>query len=714
MKPSSTTRPRTRQTGYALLLMVVALMGVGGVVMSSFTQGAKQETEHQRYLHNQRVLNEAKQALLQYAYNYPVNNPLRGPGRLPCPDMNNDGSPDPSFNCISGTAMVGRFPWGDPQMNFYDARDASGARLWYAVSKNFANTISPAVDDVINSDTNGTIAIEDRSGALLYPATFPADVFGAGVAAVIFAPGAAIARGGVKQDRAADPNDPTNYLDLFGTIDNADFVNGTANGFVTGPIFNPVDGSLAVNDQMIVITAAEVITMAEKATLQAYRQAINDYLDSVACNGETPTGSGTTEVLCLANGGSWDPVYPWLYNYDGIEYDTSLGQTLGDAIDKLSRYFPAFSSFTDEKNNNLGIDPDGIFGRIPSIFANYFTETNSIPFDSKLEGALEIDYAGLTVGSTASGDQVFNDAVQVLEFSTSNVLTEVQFIDIADFGSEKNGRLAVTVPSLETFTAVFYFWDGRFGAETGRWTACPNGGDEISDCWRDGSGNPDPGGFNGNREQILRVELSIQFNPGDVFFDADYTVAPTITVTRAASGTGHAMIEGAFLVNNMDTANLPPITATYEIDPSYLEDTVIPPHTEIFNGSVSGNLAVADLLLGGTLKLGLRYFPVLPAWALDNGWHNAMRMAYAHEYEPGGTGPCIIDSSCLHLVDSATSPQDKVSLLVIAAQHNWQDSDSDGRLRDELETVFDNGNHNDNPSFYRHRGNDKILVIDEL
>ena len=85
MKPSSTTRPTTRQTGYALILMVIALMGIGGVVIGGFTQDVKRQTEHERYLHNQCILNDAKQALLQYAYNYPVINPERGPGRLPCP-----------------------------------------------------------------------------------------------------------------------------------------------------------------------------------------------------------------------------------------------------------------------------------------------------------------------------------------------------------------------------------------------------------------------------------------------------------------------------------------------------------------------------------------------------------------------------------------------------------------------------------------------------
>ena len=39
---------------------------------------------------------------------------------------------------------------------------------------------------------------------------------------------------------------------------------------------SPSVNSIVVNDQIIVITAAEVIEMAEKATLQAYRDSIND------------------------------------------------------------------------------------------------------------------------------------------------------------------------------------------------------------------------------------------------------------------------------------------------------------------------------------------------------------------------------------------------------------------------------------------------------
>ena len=151
-----TGRPQCLQRGYALLLMLLLLMGAGGAVLAGFTQQARQEAEAQRYAHNQRVLREAKQALLMYAYNYPEFN-NEGPGRLPCPDTDNDvnGLPgDGGPLTIAICTSVGRLPWGDPDLGFFDARDASGERLWYAVSDSFYNL---GGGPVINSDSTGSI-----------------------------------------------------------------------------------------------------------------------------------------------------------------------------------------------------------------------------------------------------------------------------------------------------------------------------------------------------------------------------------------------------------------------------------------------------------------------------------------------------------------------------------------------------------------------------
>ena len=166
MKPSLSIRPgirrRARQTGFALLLMVVALMGMGGVVLTGFTQQARQELEVQRYQHNQRVLQEAKQALLMFAYNYPQTNTNGiGPGRLPCPDVDNDGTVDGPGTCD----QVGRFPWADDRLGIQETLDASGERLWYAVSDAFDNI---AGGGVINYDTTGSITLVDQSGGIIY------------------------------------------------------------------------------------------------------------------------------------------------------------------------------------------------------------------------------------------------------------------------------------------------------------------------------------------------------------------------------------------------------------------------------------------------------------------------------------------------------------------------------------------------------------------
>jgi hypothetical protein len=42
------------------------------------------------------------------------------------------------------------------------------------------------------------------------------------------------------------------------------------------------------------------------------------------------------------------------------------------------------------------------------------------------------------------------------------------------------------------------------------------------------------------------------------------------------------------------------------------------------------------------------------------------------------------------------------------------DSFEDGKLNDELRDVFDEGNHNSNTTYYTRRGNDRVLVIEEL
>jgi hypothetical protein len=686
----------TTQTGYALILMVLTLMGIGGVLLTGFTQDVKRQSEHQRYLHNQRVLKEAKQALLQYAYNYPVT-AGNGPGRLPCPDTNNDGIPNASAFCINGAPMVGRFPWKEPEMNFYDARDASGARLWYAVSSTFANSGGGIV---INSDTVGQITIQDQSGAVMYDGT------ATGVAAVIIAPGLPIDRGGVAQDRPADVDDPVNYLDLFGAVDNADFVNNSANGFIMGPIDNLANGIILVNDQLIVVTTAEVIAMAEKAVLAAYRDTIEGYLDKVACTGESPEGTGTTEALCLANGGVWDPVYPWLYNYADV---TDLAA--------LSSYYPANTTFGTELADNLGN-----VGRIPSIFADYFTETASQPIETALSGSLGITFPVLGLTYTQLTKEFLipvPDVQPPAEFQFNDYptppfratkISDVSFVNLATAGE---GRLSANFAEAEPpITLDMYFWDDDEGPPTGVWTACVDDGDniaELSDCHR-GSG-----GAHINNMEILHVVVTLDFpvTPGVVNYDMNYSTPPTFLVVPATSGS-HARIMATFDRDDIINGTMPTISGgTYEYDPHYHPGFALGEQNDATFRA--GSVDTTDFSLD-ELTLSIRYYPELPGWAFGNGWHNSIMMAYADDYRPDGAGgPCTVGTNCLVIDKFTGARNNKVSLLVIAGEHDWADG-GDGSMSDDVGDVFDVENDDLDSTFDVRAadGNDKILVIDEI
>jgi hypothetical protein len=697
----------TAQAGYALLLTVLALMGIGGVVLAGFTQSARQELEVQRYQHNQRVLEQAKQALLMFAYNYPKTNVGEGPGKLLCPDFNNDGDVDATADCNN---KPGRFPWSDPRLNTERLVDASGETLWYAVSDAFYNL---GGGGVINYDTSGTITLVDQSGGIVYDGAV------AGIAAVIIAPGPTLKRdedanGTYEFTQLRDTTgvggqqrDPRNYLDTFNGFDNSVFTNGESDsnddGFIMGPVYDAANSTVVVNDQLIIITADEVIAMAEMATLEAYRTAILEYLDY--------TGG----------------VYPWLYNYDGVEYDTGVGETNDDAVAKLSTYYPADTDFVTIPNYH---DDNG---RIPSIFASYFTETDSLKIESKLVGSLEIDFTGLSVNSSGRGVLDFENGVLTIPIETNNVLTEVGFEDLATDGE---GRFTATMPAPQSFSKVLYFWDDDDNPRN-LYTVCPDDGDgvsELSDCWRYdegpgayGSGPLDPWTPNPNndgKEHILRVVIQITLG-GTVIVDANYqNNPPTVALKSAADSNAHAIIQGTYSVPDLlATSNLPTaatITATYDWMDHYHSG-----NTHDWDpDDIQGNLADDDLLVGSTLTLGMNYFPVIPGWAFDNGWHNSIRMAYAEDHRPGVAGDCIEipDDDCLNINDPH-GPRDKVSLLLIGHGNDWLDNDEvlpgtpsveDGTLSDELRDVFDEGNHNGNTTYYTHRGNDRILVIEEL
>jgi hypothetical protein len=641
------------QSGYMLLLFVLFFMGIGGVVTAGFTQGVKKAAEHERFLHNQRVLKAAKQALLMYAYRYPeialaFNGTIRGPGRLPCPDTDapgGAGTPNPIANCIAGgNAIVGRFPWNANGMQFYDVRDASNERLWYAVSQNFAN---PDLD-IINSDTPGTITIQDQTGSVIY------DGFAAGVAAVIIAPGPEIERAGVAQLRqtGAQQVDPTNYLDLFGALDNSDFTNLNAvDGFVLGPVDNLATGTIIVNDQVILVTVEEVIAMAEQATLQAYQEAVNDYNVNIGID-----------------------AYPWLDDYATLPtppqvFDADVGTRLG---------------------------------RVPSIFANYFDNDPSgqpsQPIDSDLLVRINLSVNGFAVPPIPPiPADVFNANASIV------------------FNNVLNGDLTIT-PTVPGVTAYRYYWDEEFAPDG--WQEClPLVTLDERDCRQVDlgggicSGIPDGTlGANQCATQVVRITYTNTLAAGVPFTRSYVDNAGLIPTYDDPTVGDHAYIFFEYAELLADS-----IDVIYRHDTHYLNSLDPLP---LPDGDVN-------------YSLGVRYYPELPAWALDpaltpsgNDWHDSVQMAYAAGFQPGAVAACTPGAApplnCLRVNNAGGIANDKIAVLTIASDHGLLDDDDNAvpipfapGFTDELDDIFDPENDDADDTFnaWGPTNNDKVLVI---
>ncbi len=647
------------QSGFALLLFVLVLLGIGGVALTGFSQSALKSVQEKKFEHNKRVLKEAKQALLMFAYNYPVTND-RGPGRLPCPDTDNDGIPNAPPTC---TSFLGRLPWGQTNLGLYDIRDANGDRLWYAVSDRFATNVG-AVPNIVNSDSFGNITVRDQSENIIYDGsdTTPKS----GVAAVIIAPGSITSRNGVTQDRSVIDDDPfdtnpdddpgvvnaSNYLDLYldpvGTPgeDNANFLQDSpTNGFILGPVNGNTTN--VVNDQIIVITAAEVIEVAEKATLQAYRDAIDDYLNNTVDN------------------------YPWLFDY---------------SINDIEKYYGAATLATIYPTGKLTTT-----GRIPSIFSQYFTEQDSQSIESEISVNVTKNFD--ITGSAFSDSITFN-------FTLSG---DVEF---ADTGTPSDGigklKATVTVPTVDKF-----YSESSPGSNS--WTACPGGADVLSDCDRDASGVliwPAVGNLYTTR--VIRVRIDLELDD----IKLDYDPAPVISFTAANAVPQHAVIQAIFTsdkiseIGKFERRLFSYETGSTETD---IEDSDQDFHIDSDLGSVpTGSLTNISTT---NYIIRMRYYPELPGWAHsgEDDWHNSILMAIAPNFQPGGTP----GAPFLTVSDSNTISGNTQSLLVNAGiEFNGTDDGITG-YANSLATYFDSANADllADEDYSLHQGNDTILVI---
>lgn len=238
---------RNQRGAVLLVMMLILLVAASYVLASKLNAAAAQSFRQQR---NALVLARAKEALIGYAASYPDRKTTidrdAGPGCLPCPDIDRDGSSE--ISCTGDQVAMGRLPWRT--LDVVDTTDAGGEALWYAVSKNFW---SHPKTTPLNSETSGQLSLDARGD----------------VVAVVFAPGSTVNSQARPSDSIAD------YLENDNGDDPPDsnFVSAAAGEF---------------NDEVITITRAELMAAVERRVLGEFAQAYERYRSNPDQNPFTP------------------------------------------------------------------------------------------------------------------------------------------------------------------------------------------------------------------------------------------------------------------------------------------------------------------------------------------------------------------------------------------------------------------------------------------
>lgn len=232
-----TGKPSQRhQCGAALIVMlVIMVMGITvaivGALNSSRLQAARQQA-------TAFALGQARDALIGRAV---ADDSM--PGSLPCPDTDNDGSAEllSGNNCPS---YIGRLPWRT--LKLPDLRDGNGERLWYALSPNFRDDDS---SHPINSDTAGQLSITGNASI-------------GNVVAIVFAPGAPLC------GQSRPGNSASGYLEAG---------DGSSNAYALKSPDNDCSDSTYYNDDLIAITAEQLMRPIEKRVGNQIASILNTY-----------------------------------------------------------------------------------------------------------------------------------------------------------------------------------------------------------------------------------------------------------------------------------------------------------------------------------------------------------------------------------------------------------------------------------------------------
>lgn len=270
---------RKRERGVALLAMLAVIALLASYFLVSRLNMESGGVAAANRIRSAAVLNQAKQALIGYVAQRAVQATENNPGRLPCPEApGNFGDPANEGTAAGNCSLpsVGRLPWRT--LGLDKLVDAAGEPLWYVVSTGWAlsNSTTPPLTTNINSNSAGQITVNGTANDSV------ALIIAPGLAFTVAAAAGCAAWNQVRPKPTVEiPIIPDwrNYLECENATSPAD-----ASFVTTGP-------SGSFNDQVIRVTAADVLPAIEAAIANRIEREIVPVLKTVYGNADPLTPS---------------------------------------------------------------------------------------------------------------------------------------------------------------------------------------------------------------------------------------------------------------------------------------------------------------------------------------------------------------------------------------------------------------------------------------
>jgi len=616
------------QSGAALLaFMLIIITGASFILVSSLNSNVRQ---YSRQAGTAATLQDARAALLSYSVTYPENHISGGPGILPCPDLNNNGSA--SGNCSFPDTTLGRFPW--KTVGVGEFRDHHGEHLWYAISDNFR---TPQVTQ-INSDTPGTLGVDGMDD----------------IVAVIFAPGAPVE----SQDRVAGPLLAANYLEGGNEVNDNTFTSRSAGEF---------------NDQLVYITRRELMEVVEKRVLGDVVQALSAYQSA---------------------GWNTDTAFPWLSPFADPAVSAFRGQA-----GMIQGHVPF----------HWAGDTSGVAGRNP-FATDYFLSWNSVmDADIDRDSATDAWFTLPAATESCARNSLCNDASD----SFNGLVPDNTMIAAAS--CLWSDRLTLGCPPASySYDKVHTVWSTAniYGYKNNTGTGWIPFYTDTSGGWKWDWAyfNSGAGAWGWGTYSIDRV---VQGNlTREYAFDITLTGATDININPPAAAsprTRDIEITGTLSPSSIELTITDTLSGIIQY-PDYGISSLQSQTTLASDNDTTGTIAAAGITYDIDIDDG-----ELPAWFVQNGWHELIYIAYASgEGSPPGTAACSPSVDCIALEGIGGTNDDKRAIVLIAGQElpgqqRSASPDSNDYFEGENITADDQFRKDKSPVF-----NDQLRILAEV